>query len=177
MATIACLLSFLAAGISVLGWAAPALLNRFADFVTVIGFLLVFIGTGGTLIVVWANGVETLVRQGWRTASQGPSFDLSISRIPRRLKQMLAAIIVVAVTSAVFSVIRTAGYSQNPPGTLSRCQWSIGTNHGLTNLCVSHARWLSTGDEFQRIFIGFMAIFLALGCAAFAAAGPKEFAA
>jgi hypothetical protein len=90
------------------------------------------------------------------------------------LKKMLAAIIVVAVISAVFSVIRTAGYSQNPPRTLSRCQWSIGTNHGLTNLCVSHARWLSTGDEFQRIFIAFMAVFLALGSAAFAAAGPKE---
>jgi hypothetical protein len=64
VATIAGLLATLAAGISVTGWVAPSLLSEVADWVMAVGFLIVFLGTGGTLIVVWANGLETSYRKG-----------------------------------------------------------------------------------------------------------------
>jgi hypothetical protein len=74
----------------------------------------------------------------------------------------LAVVAIGAITSTAVGFDAEGGYSQNPAWTISKCEWSIGTNHGITNICVSHARWIATGQAFRQAFIGGIAFLLAL---------------
>jgi hypothetical protein len=67
----------------------------------------------------------------------------------------------------ISGVHETGDWSQNPEGA-GNCRWSIVTNHGSTTLCVSHARWLATGNGFVRIFAGLLILFAAIECLIFA---------
>jgi hypothetical protein len=93
----------------------------------------------------------------------------------RRWRDWLALVAAAAVISAGVAAIASRGYSQNPPGQLAQCKWSIGKDHGQTNICVSHDRWLATGEDFQRMFVGILVLLLAFECTSFTlVSGPSS---
>jgi hypothetical protein len=140
-----------------------------AAFMAAFGIGALGIGT------VWFGTISMWRRDG-REAAMGPlSIDTIKAVVPTRLKQIVVVIAGVAIISVIASFIGTGGYSQNPPWTLPHCQWSIGTNHGFTNLCVSHARWLATAEEFQRAVIGFSAVFLSAICVLLVSAAGRNY--
>jgi hypothetical protein len=152
---------------SLVGWLLPQALNNVAGPILVVAFFAAFVGMASLIAFVWSGSLRVVQQRGWGYAVRDESPGFAWRQIPRRFRQGLLAIVAVAVISTAASLIGTAGYSQNPRGALSRCEWSIGTNHGLTNICVSHARWLATGDEFERAFLGFVAVFLCVESVAF----------
>ena len=85
--------------------------------------------------------------------------------MPSPVGLILAAICSIALISAIVSLFQTQGFSQNTGWSLPSCEWSIVKNHGATNICVSHSRWVATGDEFERAFLGFIELFLSVECA------------
>ena len=80
----------------------------------------------------------------------------------------MGTIVVAAVITLGLNFAGTGGYSQNQLGTLRNCKWSIGTNHGFTNVWVSYARWLATGQDGERGALAAIAIFLCVECLIFA---------
>jgi hypothetical protein len=101
--------------------------------------------------------------------SKGRAPGTPLAGAPGRLVVVLSVLCSVAAASAIAGVISTGGYSQNPRWQLARCEWSIGTDHGATSLCVPHSRWLATGEGFQHLFLSASGVFLCLDCAAWAA--------
>jgi hypothetical protein len=80
--------------------------------------------------------------------------------VPKRWVNYVIGVIVVCIGSSIAGFIEPGGYSQGPETSNPSCRWVIGTNHGLTNLCVSHARWVATGQDFYRAGFDFMTLFL-----------------
>jgi hypothetical protein len=170
-----CVLAAVAVVLSLVGWLVPALLNAIADWAMIIGFIFAFFGMAAAIICSWVSDLGFGGAPGRRfKLRRSPSLGAVLSRAPRRLKLVMGTIIALGVVSFALSFFGTGDYSQNPSGTLPRCKWSIGTNHGLTNICVSHARWLATGEEFQRAFIGLIAVFLSIECLIFAAVSRRD---
>lgn len=147
---------------SLVGWLLPETLNNVAGPVLALSFFAAFIGMMALIATVWSGSLRVVQQRGWGYAVRDNSPGFSWHQVPGRVRQGLLAIVAVAVISTATSLIGTAGYSQNRRGALSRCEWSITTNHGLINICVSHGRWLATGDEFERAFLGFVAVFLCI---------------
>ena len=168
-AKVAAAIAVIAACVSLIGWIAPSALNSVAFPMMITGFFIAFVGMGGAIFMTWGNWFDRKENEKkWRDRLRfwsGLWWILPLfQRVPRRLVIVLGFVCAVAITSSATSLAETGGYSQNPPNFLSRCPWSIGTNHGFTNLCVTHSRWLATGYEFERSFIGFLALFLAVEC-------------
>jgi hypothetical protein len=136
--------------VSVLWWLDPAFADATGVAVMLGGFLFTFAGL--VLVIGAASG-------------RGPDFARELSTPwavrPRVLPGWLALVVAAAVISAAVAAIETRGYSQNPSGQLPQCKWSIVKDHGQTNICVNHDRWLATGEDFQRIFVGGLVLFLA----------------
>lgn len=86
---------------------------------------------------------------------------------PRLLRDWLALVAAAAVISGGVAAVESGGYSQNPAGELAQCKWSINKDHGQTSICVSHDRWLTTGEDFQRIFVGILVLLLVFECTSF----------
>jgi hypothetical protein len=84
---------------------------------------------------------------------------------PLALRTWLVFVVAASAVSATIALPAMGGYSQNSPGEIPTCKWSLGKDQGRTNICVSHARWLATGHEFERVFVGFLAIMLSIECA------------
>jgi hypothetical protein len=170
----ACVLAAIAALLSLSGWLLPVFLNAVGDWAMVFGFAITFVGLAVAIVCTWASDLGFGGTPGRLTLRRTPTLAEWLSRTPRRLKQVAGVIIAVGIASFVLNLAGTGGYSQNPLGTLSDCEWSIGTNHGLTNLCVSQARWLQTGDEFQRAFLSLVAVFLSIEGLIFAAVSRRN---
>lgn len=112
-----------------------------------------------------------------RRADEDPSSHASYlprGRSGHVLRDWLALVAVAAVISAVVAAIESRGYSQSPPGQLAQCKWSINKDHGQRNICVSHDRWLATGEDFQRMFVGILVLVLAFECTSFTLASRPE---
>jgi hypothetical protein len=153
-------LAVVATCVALAWWAAPSLESRAEGLVLVGGFFAAFFG-----MMALIGTVGRFRRSQSQELSTDPR---SIFRIlPRWFISGVAAIVLVTVVSIVASLVGTGGYSQNPAHFISRCPWSIGTNHGLTNVCVSHTRWLATGDAFGRAFLGMATVFLTVQCVVF----------
>jgi hypothetical protein len=131
-------LAGLAAALAVGGWAFPPLLDAVGIQFVVVLFLIML--SGMALLVVPKLGQPRRSRKGFwgRPLPPDPFRFLSFLN-PRRTWTILGI-----VTSALAGFVAAANglgstgcYSQNPAWTISRCKWSIGTNHGATNVCVS----------------------------------------
>jgi len=144
------------AAVSIAWWLDPS----FADAT---GFAVMLVGFGFTLA-----GLVLVLRTA---RGRGPEFAREVSTpwtvTPRLLRGWLALVAAAAVISAAAAAIESRGYSQNPPGELAQCKWSIVKDHGRTNICVSHDRWLATGEDFQRMFVGILVLLLAFECTSF----------
>lgn len=150
--------------VAVLWWAAPSLEKSDEGMVLVIGFLAAFLGMVGLIAFV---GITSSARARG-SDQERPTDPRSLwQRLPHWFLYGVGVVGLATVGSIVASLVGTGGYSQNPANSLHRCPWSIGTNHGLTNICVSHARWLATGDEFGRAFLGLVTVFLIVQCVVF----------
>lgn len=144
------------AAVSIAWWFDPS----FADAT---GVAVMLVGGGFTLAGLVL--VLRTARGGGRGfAREMPALWAVRSRILRRWLTLVAA---AAVISASVAAIDSRGYSQHPPGTLAQCKWSIVKDHGQTNVCVSHDRWLATGEDFQRMFVGVVVLLLAFECSSF----------
>jgi hypothetical protein len=143
---------------SVASWIIPAVLGAAGGWLLLVDFVFGFVGLA---VIIVATGVRNF--QGRATLIDGVSA-VPPTALPNRLKIAAGGVIGVAVVSMLGGFVSTAGYSQNPQGTDPHCEWSIGTNHGLTNICVSHSRWVATGDGVIRASLGFLAIFLTFIC-------------
>jgi hypothetical protein len=155
-----------AAVLSVGGWAFPPLFGVLAFPVILILFFLALIGIALLVISSKDPGRQPHASQRGLRVRLAPSVSgRFFTSLTRRQLWGIAGIVVAAVMGVVTAVATTATmgvYSQNPPWTISKCEWSVGTNHGATNICVSHARWLEQGEEFKRAFTGIIALFLAV---------------
>jgi hypothetical protein len=127
------------------------------------GFVLAFLG-----MVAITSGLNRGRALSQKTVGR------AWASLPKWLSNGLGLLIAVAFVSSVGSMITTDGYSRNPAGTVQGCRWSIGTNHGQTNLCVSHARWLAAGESFERIFVGMTSVFLVIECVVFASVASRS---
>jgi hypothetical protein len=170
----ACVLAALAALLSLSGWLLPVFLNAIGDWAMVLGFTITFFGLATAFVCTLTSDLGFGGTPGRLTLRRTPTLADWLSRTPRRLKQVAGVIIAVGIASSVLNFVGTGGYSQNPLGTLPHCEWSIGTNHGFTNLCVSHARWLRTGEQFQRAVLSLIALFLSIESLIFAAVSRRS---
>jgi hypothetical protein len=165
-----------AAALSVGEWLLPTLVRPIAVAAMLIGFLIAFLGVP-TMMVVAAlrhhRGRSKARRRWWEPSSS----DLGSlwKAIPSPVGLILAAICSIALVSALVGLFQTRGFSQNTRGSLPSCEWSIFKDHGATNICVSHSRWVATGDEVERAILGFLALFLSVECAV-VLAHPVNFA-
>jgi hypothetical protein len=164
VAQIAGALGAAGAAVSLAGWAYPPLLNVFGIPVMVVVFLFGF--SGMVLMLFGENEARPARRHGFWSVPSLPSDPFRFVKFVNieRARAIVGLVVVAtgAVASAAVGFNAEGSYSQNPVWTISRCEWSIYTNHGLTNICVSHARWIATGQDFRQAFIGLAAFFLAL---------------
>lgn len=167
-AQVAAVSATVAALLSVAGWIVPAIIDDLAVPVMIVGFTIALIGMAGVIFTAWSNRLDARGESRTRWEFMGRRWrevPRLVRRFPKWLGLMLAVICAVAAVSTALSLRDTGGFSQNPANYLPRCPWSIGTNHGFTEICVSHSRWLATGYEFQRSFLAAIAIFLSIECA------------
>jgi hypothetical protein len=144
--------------VSVVAWIIPAVLSVVGVWLLLVDFVFGFVGLGSIIVAIVVRNVQG------RWASSDRLRATTTIPLPLRLKVAVGSVIGLAVVSMIGGFVSTSGYSQNPQGTDPHCKWSIGTNHGLTNLCVSHSRWVATGDGVVRAALGFLAIFLTTLC-------------
>jgi hypothetical protein len=155
-----------AATLSVAWWLSPAVLANHIGWIILGGFVLGFVGLGFV--------VDSL-NHGRRLSQR--TIEAAWGSLPRAVGVALGALAVVAVVSAIGSGVASHGYSKNGPSAIAGCRWSIvrnGSDH-----CVSHARWLAVGEAGDRLFVGFIGLFLTIECAMFASAwsgGAQAFA-
>jgi hypothetical protein len=137
-------------------WLDPGFADATGVAVMLIGFVFTL---GGLVLLIWT------------ARGRGPDFPREVSRPwtvrPRLLRDWLALVAAAAVISGGVAAIGSRGFSQNPPGELAQCKWSLVKDHGQTNICVSHDRWLAEGGDFQRMFVGILVLLLAFECTTF----------
>jgi hypothetical protein len=142
--------------LSIAWWIDPAFADATGVPVMLVGFMFTF---AGAVIVIW------VARRGGGEFARELSTPSMVR--PRLLRDWLALVTAAAVISGGVAAIGSGGYSQNPPGELPECKWSIGKDHGQTNICVSHDGWLATGEDFQRVFLGILVLLLVFQCTSF----------
>ena len=161
-------LAGLAAALAIGGWAFPPLLDAVGIQFVVVLFLIML--SGMALLIFPKLGQPRRSRKGLWSRPLPPDPFRFLSFLDRRRTWTILGIFTAALAGfvgAIDGLGSTGGYSQNPAWTISRCKWSIGTNHGVTNICVSHARWLATGQAFDQGFLGFLAVFFSIEAAIF----------
>ena len=85
--------------------------------------------------------------------------DWSMARsLPRPLFVLLLSLTPLAVANVVSSFAVSDGLSQHERSSDPECEWPIGDR--LRTVCVSHERWLRTGDVFVQAFLGIAGIVL-----------------
>ncbi len=166
----------LATVLSVGEWVLPTLVRPIAVAAMLIGFFIAFVGVPAMMVVVTVRD-RGRRRSGRRRCWEPSSSDLGSlwKAVPRSVGLILVAICSVALVSAIVSLLQTQGFSQDTRWSIPSCEWSIVKDHGATNICVNHSRWVATGDEFERAFLGFLALFLSVECAV-VLANPANFA-
>jgi hypothetical protein len=142
--------------LSIAWWIDPAFADATGAPVMLAGFVFTF---AGAVVVIWVAR-----RRGGKFARE---LSAPWRLRPRLLRGWLALVTAAAVISGGVAAVESGGYSQNPPGELAQCKWSINKDHGQTNICVSHDRWLATGEDFQRIFVGILVLLLVFQCTSF----------
>lgn len=85
------------------------------------------------------------------------------ARLPS-LRKLVIVALTCGVVSGAAGLITTSGYSADPPRNDPSCPWRIGTNHGSTNRCVTHARWLQVQDGVDRGLLGIVTLFTSIEC-------------
>jgi hypothetical protein len=143
------------AAFTVAWWIDPAFADAAGDPVMLVGFLFVMGGLG-TVIALGSDRGRGFLRSCLSTPW---------TVTPLAVRTWLALVVAASALSAAVALPAMGGYSQNSPGEIPTCKWSLVKDHGRTNICVNHARWLATGHEFQRVFVGFLAIMLSIECA------------
>jgi hypothetical protein len=151
------------AAVSIAWWLDPALADATGVAVMLVGF--VFTLAGLVLVLGASRG---------RRPDLARELSAPWAVRPRVLQGWLALVVAAVVISGGVAAIDSRGYSKSPPGQFAQCKWSIGKNHGKTNICVSHDRWLATGEDFQRMFVGILVLLLAFECTSFTRASRPE---
>src|SRR4051794_1133228 len=127
-----------------------------------LGFMFAF---GGMVIFI----VVGVLASASRSVRPRGGLTALLEGTPTRLGAVLLGLVACAIVSAIAGLITTGGYSQDLENAQPNCHWPIVTDHGATVLCVSHDRWLRTGQGFEHAFLGFIAVFTSLECAGLAA--------
>ena len=163
--------ALIGASLSVALLAFPGLLGSWAGALMVFGWLIAFQGFAVMIATALWEGIVAarrgLSRRRRRSAHRTPTAGLveRIGVLPKRLIWGFVVVVLASAVSAAVGAVDSRGFSRNPEGMLNRCPWSIGKNHGLTNTCVSHARWAATGNDFVRMFVALCTVFLVVVCA------------
>jgi hypothetical protein len=152
-----CGLGSIAGLFSVAAWIYSPLL-LIIGWILLLALFVVAVAGGGLAIVYAVTMQTTLPQRGGGSPRDRPQMErLSSSWLMSDYWGTLAVVVtLVTLGMGVSSLFSARGFSQNPPWTLSRCKWSIGTNHGKTEHCVSRARWESVGDDAERSLICFL---------------------
>jgi hypothetical protein len=161
-------LAGLAAALAIGGWAFPPLLDAVGIPFVVVLFVIML--SGMVLLAYPKLGQPRRSRKGFWSRPLPPDPFRFLNFLNHGRTWTILAILAFALAgfvAAANGLGSTGGYSQNPAWTISKCKWSIGTNHGATNICVSHARWLATGQGFDQGFLGFLAVFFSIEAAIF----------
>ena len=137
-------------------WLDPAGLNQNAIVVIFLTFVLVVHLFPALLLASALRGRE----RSWR--------EIKIRNFPKQLLWYLSLTSAIALVVLLVSVIQNPKWSQDPPGTLARCKWSLVHNDPYTTLCVSHARYLATGQGLVRSAFAILILFLCAMASGFA---------
>ena len=137
-------------------WLDPAGLNQSAIVVIILTFVLIVLLFPMLLLANVLRGLERGRRR------------IKIRNFPKQLLWYLSLNSVIALIILLVSIIQNPKWSQDPPGTLARCKWSLVHNHPYTTLCVSHARYLATGQGLVRSAFAILILFLCAMASGFA---------
>jgi len=150
----------LCVAVSLSWWFDPAFGQFSAFAVAFIAFLTGFLGFFVMFGMAYVRG-----RDFTRTDFFNP-----VKARPRRLRNWLALLALVAVVTAGFAWNQEGQWSAAAPYTEAPgCHWPLYANHDTEHMCVSHSRWLTVKSADDRIFFGFGVIFLVVDTAAFTA--------
>jgi hypothetical protein len=162
----------LAVAFGIGGWAFPPLVKTLGDPVILVLLLIAFSGVALVFYLLVFLKLDS-TRRSLDGALASPftlepvRFLAFLTNGPTWTSLGICASALTGFVVAVAGALGTGGWSQNPAWTISLCKWSVGKNHGATNVCVSHAHWLATGQQFDRTAIGFLAVFLSIEAAIF----------
>jgi len=134
------------------GALAPGVMAPVLPWVTVFLFALGFVGVPVLIVTNVADRIPSR-RRTPRHEHSAPRVGREFWRRRRWLAVLLGSCVAISVVTVAVTLVATGGWSPNGRWALKRCQWSLGTNHGFTNICVSHDRWLATNNEVGLVLL------------------------
>jgi hypothetical protein len=157
-----------AAASTVVGWVWGALLDAAGEPLMIV--CLATAGAGMVAVLVVAATDPTAQRR-WRP--RNPPVTTFTGIRPDRRRAPWAIGLIAAISGAA-GFVSTGGLSPDARNTQPGCQWSVGTDHGATERCVSHGRWLEVERGVEHGLLGMIAVFACIESGFFAAAAAHR---